>query len=209
MRLLTLISLFVFTTPLLAGGQATIRSGGSQEVDIAWNGDKVRMDVRGQQAYILVLDGTAYSVANAGGQLMVMDLSSIPQHGARNATPEAVARITRLEDTGAEETVAGIEGDVYEMAWTDGQGNAHEGEAVLTDDELVREMQEAFWIFSQAMTKQDEEIGTRLREEGLATLRVGQDFVLVEINADTRPDGDFTLPAKPMDMQQMMRGMGQ
>lgn len=215
MRLLALLSLFVFTTPLFAGGQATIRSGGAQaqDVTIAWDGDKVRLDVPGQPAYMLVLDGKSYSVTSAGGQLMVMDLSSLPQHAApgqgQDQTPGTVARITRLENTGEEETVAGIEGDVYEMAWTDGQGNAQEGEAVLTDDALVREMQEAFWAFSQAMTNQDEEIGTRLREEGLATLRVDQDFVLKAISAETRPAEDFVLPAEPMDMQQMMRGMQQ
>ena len=207
MRLLALLSLLVFTTPLLAGGQATIRSGGSQDVDIAWHRDKVRLDMPGRQGYMLVLDGKAYSVSTVGGQTMVMDLSSIPRQGAQEATPSTVARITRLEKTGGKETVAGIEGEVYRMAWTDGQGNAYEGEAVLTDDALVREMQEAFWAFAQAMTKQGEKIGTRLREEGLATLRVKQDFVLVDISAESRPAEDFTLPADPMNMQEMIRGM--
>ena len=51
------------------------------------------------------------------------------------------------------------------------------------------------------------QIGTRLRREGLATLRVKQDFVVEEISTETRPAEDFVLPAEPMDMQQMMRGM--
>jgi len=213
MRLLTLISLFFLASPVLAGGQAVIRSGGAdvqQRMNIAWDGDRVRLDMPNQDAYMLVLDGKGYSVSDAGGRLIVMDLSSLPQHRGQGQSPapETVARITRLENTGREETIAGIEGEVYEMAWVDGQGTAHEGDAVLTDDDLVREMQEAFWSFSQAVSKQDEEIGTRLREEGLATLRVKQDFVVEEINADTPPAGDFTLPAEPMDMQEMMRGLG-
>jgi len=214
MRLLTLLSLLFLAGPALAGGQAVIRAGGAdvqQQMNIAWDGDRVRLDMPDQEAYMLVLDGKGYSVSNAGGRLIVMDLSSLPQHRGQGQSPapETVARITRLENTGKEETIAGIEGEVYEMAWIDGQGNAHEGDAVLTDDSLVREMQEAFWAFSQAVSQQDEKIGTRLREEGLATLRVKQDFVLEEISADTRPAEDFTLPAEPMDMQQMMRGMQQ
>ncbi|MGM0517141.1 MAG: hypothetical protein ACQER6_06050 [Pseudomonadota bacterium] len=212
MRLLTLLSLLFLTTPILAGGQATIRSGGSQDVTIAWDADRIRLDMPDQDAYMLVLDGKGYSVSRAQGRLIVMDLSSVPQmpqgSGGQNPTPETVAHITRLENTGKEETIAGIEGEVYEMAWVDGQGNAHEGDAVLTDDKLVREMQEAFWAFSRAISKQDEAIGTRLRDEGLATLRVKQDFVVEEIRAETRPAEAFELPAEPMDMQQMMRGLG-
>lgn len=218
MRLLTLLSLVFFTTPILAGGQAVIRSGapnGQQQINIAWDGDRIRLDMLNQNGYMLVLDGKGYSVSNAAGHLMVMDLSSLPQPGGsitqydgKDPIPETIAQITRLENTGREETIAGIEGEVYEMAWIDGQGNAHEGDAVLTDHDLVQEMQEAFWAFSRAISKQDEAIGTRLRDEGLATLRVKQDFVVEEIRPKTRPAEDFELPAEPMDLQQMMRGMG-
>lgn len=216
MRLLALLSLLFLTTPILAGGQAVIRAGApdaQQQMNIAWDDDRIRLDMPGQDAYMLVLDGKGYSVSRAGGRLIVMDLSSIPQQGVgqgagQGPIPETVAHITRLENTGKEETIAGIEGEVYEMAWVDGQGNAHEGDAVLTDDKLVREMQEAFWAFSRAISKQDEAIGTRLRDEGLATLRVKQDFVVEEIRAETRPAEAFELPAEPMDMQQMMRGLG-
>ncbi len=213
MRLFTLLPLLFFSTSVLAGGQAEILSGGpdaQQRMNLAWDDDQVRLDIPGEEGYMLVLDGKGYSVTRAGGRLMVMDLSSLPRQAGQGQTPapETVARIERLDQTGRMETIAGIEGEVYEMAWTDGQGEAHEGDAVLTDDALVRDMQEAFWALSRAMSGQDEEIGTRLREEGLAALRIGDDFTVEEISAETRPSEDFSLPAEPMDMQEMMRGQG-
>jgi hypothetical protein len=215
MRSLVLFSLVTFTATALADGQAVIRSGNAGQAaatTISWQDDKVRLDVPGEDAYMLVLDGRGYSVARTGGQTMVMDLSSMPQFGPGGMGQGApatsdVARITRLEATGREETVAGIEGEIYEMSWTDAKGRENHGEAVLTDDSRVREMQQAFWTFSRAITRQQEEIGARLRAEGLAMLRLDDQFLVEEIRADSRPAGDFELPAEPMDMQEMMRGM--
>ncbi|HUH75791.1 MAG TPA: hypothetical protein VLZ53_00350 [Devosia sp.] len=223
------ILLIGLTSPALAGGTAIISGAGSAPDDpneqyameVTWLDDQtVRMDPEGTPAYMLVRDGSAYSITDAGGQLMVLDMGSImklagsmgggmPAGAAQQAPTVADAEsVDSLEPTGRKETVAGISGEVYEVRWTSSDGEVHVDEAVLSDDPLLLEMSSAFQAFGAALAgEQDAQpLNDAMEAEGLAALRFGDRYRVTAISDDTPPDSHFQLPAKPMDLGQ---GFGQ
>jgi hypothetical protein len=204
----------------IAGGKATLQAasgtGHATTIHIEWqNSRTLRMQTDGGPSYFIARDGKAYSVTMNDGRPMVMDMASMmsmmrgaPKGGAVGAKAPAFADPGSFEATGATETVAGVKGDVYRMQWTDAHGKHKTQDVVLTDDPTVVEMTRAYFgsvssMFgnSDASRFQDKMPGN---DQGL--LRVGDQFRVESISHENPADSRFKLPAKPMSLQQMMRG---
>ena len=186
-----------------------------------WRGDdRSRLDSPGQPAHVIAIDGQAWGVASVAGQPVAMDLESLsrilgPNSGLDRLGPGSVVptRLTALEATGQSEVVAGITGEVYRVSWEDSQGQARIGEAVFTNHALVREMQSALVdgmaaaIARRGNISGQEQAYAELRQRGLAVLRFGDAFRLESIEGSEQPGDRFTLPRRPIDLRQMMRGV--
>lgn len=202
------------------GGNATVQSstdGNTVKMDIRWKGDNTRMDFPNQaNTYMLVRDGKTYSVTNHGGRTMVMDMSAVGrmaqgmnQAGGDHGIGSGRARsVGAIEATGESETVAGVEGEVYTLRWTDQGGREHTDEAVLSDHPLALELTRAFSNFVKASSGDPDPIGQKLEKKNLGILRFGSQFRVTAIDDGTPPASTFELPAEPMDMQKMMESMG-
>jgi hypothetical protein len=222
---MAVLLLLAASLPASAGGTATVSSAGPEgrnQMTAAWaDEDTLRLDFAGQPAYMLLLDGEMYAVAMTGGTPMVLPLGAMAgmaqgMAGQGGPLPEGAGRlgarrarsVTAIEDTGETETVAGIEGGVYRISWVGADGASHTDTAVLTDDPLVREFGRAFRAFAEAGSDPVDPRSVRIEDRGLGVLRYGDEFVVREISGATPPAGAFELPAPPLNMQDMMRGMG-
>lgn len=220
--------LLAFSTAATAGGTATIEVTGDNvaggNMTMRWqDADDVRIDPPNQPAYMLLRGGKAYTVMSTGGRTIVMDLASIsnmpggggmgsPDMSGTSAISRATA-VSELAATGRRETVAGIEGEIYTITWTDADGASHSAEAVLSDNATVVEMSRAFGRLGEAMAAissnkpAGDAISDKLAAEGLGVLRFENQFRLAEISDETPSADTFELPAKPMNLQDMMKGM--
>lgn len=209
---LCLALLLVLPGITLAGGQATLRTGDGVASEILWqDAQTLRMQNAGDQDYFIVRDGKAYAVSRRGGKPMVLDMGAMLQMmrgaGRGNDQQPSFPQPGSFEATGERETVAGIEGEVYRMSWTDHTGRERTQEVVLTDRPLVVEMTRAYLGSVGAMFDGENASGFQQAMPGghQGLLRVGEDFRLVSISGDTPGDGPFELPAEPTSLQQMMQ----
>lgn len=203
----------------LAGGTATIESDG-QTSTIHWqdNGN-LRMGLGQTDGYLVVREGTPYTVINRGGTPMVMDMSGMlktfASMGGKSADKNnPFGSIDAVKATGDSETVAGIQGQMYQITVTDADGQTQTTEAVLTADPVVQEMTQAYMDGVQAMFGTDEitrDFLDKLPADKRGLLRSGDDFKLVSIAGDTPSNDLFALPAEPQSlgsmMQKAMQGM--
>ncbi|ART80381.1 hypothetical protein [Oceanisphaera avium] len=216
-------------TLALAGGKATLvttdqpmqmegQARGPSTMTLTWRDAKtLRMDVSeaGGGTYLIMRDGKTYSVSQNNGQPIVMDMSAmgglvksmLPKGGDRD---HPFGSIDSIKDTNTKETVAGIEGKVYQMQWTDPDGSKQAGEAVLTDDPVVVEMTHAYLGAMSAMVGDEY---TRVYQDAMpkdnkGLLKVGEQFYVESISSAEPPASSFELPAEPMDMRNLMEQMG-
>lgn len=215
MRRLVAGALLAAALPVLADGKATITTHDAQDpmqMVIHWNDDRMRMDFPSQQqGYMLMRDGKGYMVTEQGGQTIVMDMAMLKEMtdtmgdeaGAMSANQ--AQSVESLDATGERETIAGIEGEVYRVQWTDRSGKSHDDELVLSDEPLAREMLAAFQDYVETVMGQPDPIGATVLEQDLGMLRFGDEFEVAEI-ADASPDaGIFELPENAMTMQDMFK----
>lgn len=204
----------------LAQGTAQIANPGEGEnARFAWRDtDTLRVGTDDPSGYLLVHEGSAYAVSTESGmdgpmvidfatvQAMAQGMSGAGAMSAPSFDPYRAASVESVSATGNREQVAGIDGEVYQIAWTDAAGNAHTDTMVLSDDALAAEFTAAFYAFAEATGAGDDARAAELDRRGLGILRYGNDFELVSIGRDA-PEADyFALPAEPMTMQDMMRG---
>jgi hypothetical protein len=204
-------------------GSATIDANGHQ-VTFEYNASMLRINNSMEaSSYVVMRDGTMYTVSLAAGTPMVMDAGSMMKGmgnmpGMDSMTPPTGAtdldgRVISLTDTGDNETVAGIEGDVYELVLEEGNGNRRTETLVLSTDKRVIEFRDAMLLMvdiAAAMApeqgidnarEQGEELEKRLRNMNAGVLRFGSQMSIAEISGDAIPAARFELPAPPMDMQ--------
>ncbi|MGD8379485.1 MAG: hypothetical protein PVJ40_10085 [Gammaproteobacteria bacterium] len=213
-RLPVLVALWL-PVAAFAAGSATIKAS-SGELKINWRNDQtLRMQKAGDKNYMVVRDGKAYSVVMTGGTPRVMDLSGMmgmahAMAGKRGHSrgPASYLKPGSFKDTGRTESVAGIEGEVYRMSWTDHKGRHREADAVLSDDPRAVDMTRAYLGSIRSMF-QDAKIGDfqkAMPGSAKGLLRVGKQFRVESLSGDMPPESLFELPARPMTLQQMMRG---
>lgn len=216
------IGTFAMTTSAQAEGRVSYTADagkmGRIEMSERWKDDALRMDIEGMDAYMLMRAGEIYSVSNAGGQIMVMPLSQLKgmaqsagqsgpaQDQAGVVFPES---ITEMRDTGETREVAGITGRVFEVDWVDDKGTAQTDTAVLSDNSLLLEHQAAKIGFVRAISDNPPNpLLLEMYDRGLAALSFGDRFKVLAISDDAGADGNFVLPADPIDLGDMMN-MGQ
>lgn len=221
MALIMLAALALPGVAIAAGGTATIESTTTQEslqFDVSWRGDMVRMDFPQQPgAYMIVRDGKGYSVSSQGGQTMVLDMSSMQKmgqggdnKGAGMAASE-FQTLDLLEATGDSATVAGIEGEIYAIEWTDQQGESNRSAVVLTENAQVQGLTAALRTAAEAMgAAESDPLSKEVLSRDMGVLRFADKFELVSISDEAPAASDFELPAEPMSLQDLMRQqMGQ
>ena len=198
--------------------QADAGKMGRMSMTDRWRGEALRVDIDGVDAFMLLKGDTVYSITSAAGQVMVIPISDLAgMAGAAGAGAQAPKAgpvfptdIGGMEATGEIRTVAGLKGEVYQVEWVDNQGTAHTSTAVLSDDARLLEHQALKMSFSRTVAGEEPNpLMVELDRRNLAPLSFGDRFAVVEVSGDAGPDGNFVLPAEPMDLKGMMQGLGQ
>jgi hypothetical protein len=188
---------------------------GQMEMTERWTADALRMDIEGMDAYMLLKGDEIYSITVASGQVMVFPLSQLKNMGGAggNAGPSAdqagvvfPEEISTMRATGETREVAGIEGEIYDVDWTDNSGTARTVSAVLTDDPRLLEHQDLKMRFIRQISGEEPNpLMTEMQDRGLAALTFGDRFRVLSLTDDAGPAGDFELPAAPIDFGDMMK----
>ncbi|MGM0561610.1 MAG: hypothetical protein ACQETX_11140 [Pseudomonadota bacterium] len=211
--------------PALADGSLTYSADGGDmgrlEMTERWRGGALRTDIAGVEAYMLLRDGEIYSITSAGGRVMVMALSALadlPQAQGTQSTDQLKtgaglampSEVQEIDATGEVKDVAGVTGEIYEISWLDEEGASHTDSAVLSDDPRLLENQQLKMEMSNLVQGQEANpLLEALQEKGLAALSFGDRFEVLSLEDHPGPEGDFLLPAEPMDLGDMMGGMSQ
>lgn len=202
----------LLAAPLTQAGTATLESGEGDRISFEYDGNLLRINTESPEAYVVVRDGTMYVVNIGGEQPMVFNASSMMKGLAQNAiqfAPEDLRNeFESLEDTGRDETVAGITGDVYVFTFIDEDGQRQSEEMVLSDDPRAREFRDALFSMvavagdfaGEQSTEETEKVMGQLSALNAGMLRVGEDMRVASISGDRIPAERFALPAEPMDM---------
>ncbi|WP_456379843.1 DUF4412 domain-containing protein [Thiolapillus sp.] len=217
---LVILSLLLLTGPLLAGGMATIKTGkGSESVTMVleYSGaDKVRMNMPRQQegnGYMLARDGKAWMVMDMQGQVMVMDMAQMAgmAQGGPPGNDAIKQELLKARKTGRKETVAGYDGEVYEITWRDNRG-VHTADVVLSSHPDAVAYSRAWMGFAQNMERamgggsdMNKSIGSYLNKEELGMLKMGDEFVVLSIKPGNISESRFKLPKATMQMPFMPR----
>jgi len=216
MRSLIAGLLMATALPALADGQATMESGTAENhatVNVSWSGDSLRMDFPGQAqaGFLLLKDDKGYMVSEMQGQTVIMEMAKLKAmaEGMGGADPaianQQASEVTSLEATGETETVAGLEGDVYQLTWVDKAGTAHTDELVLSDNVQIRELSAGFDAYQQSVTGEPDAIAAALAERELGLLRFGDRFRLTALSTESPASERFTLPEDAKTLEDMMR----
>ncbi|MFV8820107.1 hypothetical protein [Haliea sp. E17] len=188
-----------------------------------YKGDKLRVNMPEQQGYMLLRDAHMYMVTSNNGQVMVVDMNSaFKMFGgmAASATPDMVTgEVLSIEPTGRKETVAGMNGEVYIIKYTDGDGTNQQAELVLSNDKRAVGFRDAIANMATTMGSAVEQAGfnkemengrnvqKELEKLDKGVLRYGTDMQVRSITATTVADERFVLPAEPTDLGAIMGGM--
>jgi hypothetical protein len=191
---------------------------GRMKMTERWRGNAMRTDIEGVDAYMLMRDGTIYSIISMAGRITVMDLGQLqdaPGAGAAQSPSQPQVgglfpeTIEEMRAAGETREIAGIEGEVYDVEWTDNTGQAQTDTAVLSDDPRLLENQSRKMRQIEAMSGEPPNpLLVELDARGLAPLSFGDRYLVTEVSGSAGPAGDFELPAEPLDLGGAM-GMGQ
>lgn len=209
-----LVALVLATAPWAAqAGKATVQatddSGKSMNMDFEYRGDnQLRMSVPQQQGGYMLVDGDAvYSVTQQNGQPMVMRLDKLLSTSGMQAPALPggdVEGVSKMENTGRTETVAGIQGEVWTMTYTDADGQTRTDEVVVSDDRRAVAFSQALTGMGQAMAKaagqpaQDDPLARQM--EGKGMLRMGSQMRVTALSDADPAASRFALPAEPMEI---------
>ena len=178
----------------------------------------LRMDV-GNDTYFLILKDKTYTVMNQGGQKMVMDMAAMggamrafggmamqqAESKAQSYDPESV----KYGKTGKKETIAGYQGDLYEVS-VKGPRGLETYEFVASNHKDVVQLQRAFLAIGQRMAEtlmnKDTLAGfnqaaNAAEQQGVGgMLRYGKEMELKSLESKDVPDTVFQLPKDAIQM---------
>ena len=217
----------VFPAMAFSGQKVVLTMSDPQEVSKSYsmifeylNEHTARMDVSMEgnnnvDGYTLFRDGKVYAVSTMNGKITVVDVSSMK--GMRNMTgqpnPASLEmKLLDLSSTGKVESVAGIEGDVYQIVWRDEKGKLHDETAVLSGDPRAKEWTDRWLKASNDMQRailgkaSMSNISGRLKQEGKGLLRLGSSLKVTSL-APSRNNNQFELPAEPVSVPDFAAGM--
>lgn len=175
-----------------------------------YEGDKLRIASENQPGYMVMRDQRLYMVTGEEGQFAVIDLSqAMSMFGgfAKAAVPDLSAvRVESLQSTGRQETLAGIQGEVYLLQFTDHKGSAQQTEITLSPDPRALGFRDAVNRMATSIAglldqqQSSDHLQSQLTSRNLGVLRYGTDMQVSAINATTVDPARFVLPAEPTDM---------
>ncbi|MFP4183003.1 MAG: hypothetical protein ACLFRW_00335 [Halorhodospira sp.] len=206
-----LVGLLATPALAIAAGTASVQTE-DQTLEVLWQDEsKARITPQGQSDYIVMRDDKLYGVSTGGSRTMVVDLTAMAgmmgQMGldpsSTSPGPNQAMDVESFGATGETETVAGLQGEVYEVRWREQGGRTHTDQAVLSDNPLVVELMTVMAGATQALAEaMDREHGgaveERLSARGLGILRYNETRV-TEISDEAPGEGAFELPAEPMN----------
>lgn len=186
-------------------GTASIMNG-KDVTDIEYSGDKLRMDTDANgEGYMVIRDGRMFIVTGE----TVMDASAMMSMfgGAIPDPGPSVAKVEDLRKTGRSETVAGIQGEVWEIRYVDEGGRPQTNEVVLSKDARAREFQQAMGLMTrtllQAAGKDSRSADAMLNEfekRGRGMLRMGNEFRVSALTGQRVAEDRFSLPSEPFSL---------
>ncbi|MFT4768749.1 MAG: hypothetical protein ACI8RN_001887 [Glaciecola sp.] len=209
------MALGVSVSSSVLAGSASISGIQGDAAQFEYNGAMLRINAAQNDGYALLRDGHFYTVGYNNGQPMVFDAGAMLK-GFGDMAPQAIhgdlgAEIISLQDTGKNEVVAGIQGDVYEIRFVDDSGEERSESLVLSTDKRAQEFRDAMFQmmdFAETMTPgqakakaQSQDIRTRLNSLNAGILRYGRDMTVTSINGEAVAAERFELPAQPLDLQ--------
>lgn len=230
-RLRLMAALFLLLPGIaLAGGRATLIEAGHSmpignqvmetgptEISLTWQDvDTVRIDFD-EESSLLRLDDKTYTINRNDGEIEVIDMGamiemmhSISDQEEGQEDKDSLDKLFSTRATGRTETLAGFEGRVYRVKSDLFEEDDAPEEVVFTDDPLVVEMTRAYFGVMGGLTSK--KMGQSWldampgKDQGL--LRLGDQLRLDSIQRADPPASTFELPAKPMDLQSQLGGMG-
>jgi len=207
----------------VVAGSATVESADGESVVFEYaDGDKLRVNTRQDDTYMVVRDSTLYAVSYNNGQPMVVNASNVMQGFAdmakmtEQAAPSGTtAELVSIEATGRRETVAGISGEIYEIT-TREEGRDVTQEVVMSSDARAIEFRDALFTMAQAsiqaldeeLQKNSWEFRNELDAMNLGILRYGSEMKIAAIDGNRVAPSRFELPAEPVDMSNLGGLMG-
>ncbi len=204
-----LLALGLTVLPASADIAEVVDSEGNK-MTFEYQGDQLRIDMNQQNSYMLVRGEHVYAVTDNDGEVMVIDVKqtlSMFGNMAQSAIPDmAAVNVESLVKTGRSETVAGIQGEVYTLTFTDHEGQRQEAEMVLSADRRALGFRDAVHRMASTMSSMLAQQGTHDRLQGqldaqnLGVLRYGQDMRVTSITETQVADARFVLPAEPTDL---------
>lgn len=218
---LSALALIYATTGL--AGSATVESPNGERMVFEYaDGNKLRLNTSQQDTYMLVRDNTLFAVSYNNGQPMVVNASTMMKGFAdmakmtEQAAPAgATAEVVSIKATGRRETVAGIDGEIYEIT-TREEGENISQEVVMSSDARALEFRDALFTMVRASTeamdeelrRNSEDFRNRLGDMNMGILRYGTEMKISAIDGNTVAASRFELPAKPIDMNDLGGLMG-
>lgn len=212
----------IYATTTLAGSATVESPDGERMVFEYADGNKLRLNTSQQDTYMLVRDNTLFAVSYNNGQPMVVNASTMMKGFAdmakmtEQAAPAgATAEVVSIKATGRRETVAGIDGEIYEIT-TREEGENISQEVVMSSDARALEFRDALFTMVRASTeamdeelrRNSEDFRNRLGDMNMGILRYGTEMTISAIDGNTVAASRFELPAKPIDMNDLGGLMG-
>lgn len=204
-----------------ADGQATLVDGDgdpNSAVIARWAGDQLRVDFpeHAARGYLLMRGGKGHVVTNISGQTVVLGIrdvqSMLSQLGGADSSQLGsyqAQSVTSLTATGETQTVAGIQGEVYQLDWVNNDGQARQDRLVLSDEQPARELLEVFDRYQQILTGHADPVAATLRERGMGILRFGDRFEVSSLSSETPAPATFALPSQSGGLQDLLRSVVQ
>lgn len=209
-----LLAIALIATHALADMEAVWDVEGEGKMVISFrDAQNVRMEMD-EEGYLLLDEGTIYSVSQQEGQWVAMNMAEIGQmmsamkgRGPAAPGPDDSDDDFKLVDTGRKDTVAGYKGVVYEVVPADGGPKQI---AVLSDHADVMAAQKAFNAMARAMAGAMSGELPDIPDDLPGGLLRNEDIRLVSVKETKKPDGWFDLPkdVQMQTMQDIMKALG-
>jgi len=208
----------MLASSLALAGAANVTSQDGTKMKFEYRNQDLRIDMKGQDGYMLVTGGSMYVVSVSNGQTMVIDMKQARNmfgNMADTATPSVVeGELLSFERAGRTEVVAGIEGEVYEVRFVDADGKERSSDMVLSGDPRAKEFRDAMFTMahsaiaaSSQQSDSADDMQQRLRAENKGVLRFGDDMTVTALSDRVIDKSRFVLPAEPTDLS-AMGGLG-
>ncbi|MDO8861857.1 hypothetical protein Q6D67_09105 [Haliea sp. E1-2-M8] len=189
---------------------AQVVNAEGDKMTFEYQGDQLRIDMNKDKNYMLVRGEEIYAVTDNDGEIMVIDVKqtlSMFGNMAQSAIPDmAAVNVESLEATGRSETVAGIQGEVYKLTYTDQEGKRQQSDLVLSADRRAMGFRDAVHRMASTLSSMLAQQGThdrlqaQLAAQNLGVLRYGEDMRVTAITETQVADARFVLPAEPTDL---------